>query len=98
MNRSYEQQRIDEIIGEAALALLQQAGPVTLRALVVQLQNMEKLAETSDRRKDILLALQEVRMSVKSANTGLPQESWEQEDKAHHILLSAQSNPGSRKH
>ncbi|NIF23943.1 hypothetical protein [Candidatus Pantoea multigeneris] len=98
MNRRYEQQRIDEIIGEAALALLQQAGPVTLRALVAQLQNMEKLANTSDRRKDIVLAINEVRMSAKSANVGLPHESREQEDKEHHTFLKALSSTNSRKH
>lgn len=93
MNKRYEQQIIDEIIGEATLALLQNAGPVTLRALIAQLQNMETLAETADRRKAILLALKEVRMHVNSANTGLPQE-----DKARNTFLKVQSNTDSRKH
>ncbi|WP_017348924.1 hypothetical protein [Pantoea sp. A4] len=98
MSRSHPQQRIDEIIGEAALALLQQAGPVTLRALVAQLQTMHKLAEDSARRNDVMLALREVRMSIKSVSQEFPEEMGETEGKSSHAFLNTHSLANSRKH
>jgi hypothetical protein len=45
MNCSNQQQAIDEIIGEAAFALLQDGGAINLRALIVQLNEMQRSAD-----------------------------------------------------
>lgn len=61
MNRSDQQKAIDEIIGEAAFALLQRPGRISLRALMDQLNSMQRLSEDADRQTLIVLAITDIR-------------------------------------
>ncbi|MDI9219370.1 hypothetical protein QMZ30_00485 [Pantoea sp. EA-12] len=60
MNRSDLQKIIDEIIGEATLALLIKAGPISNIALINQLKFMQEQAEQDTRRQHIGFAIKEV--------------------------------------
>jgi hypothetical protein len=68
MNRSDYQHIIDEIIGEATLALLQQAGPINTRALLEQLNMLGEQSDDPDRRHYVALAICEVRESLAEGN------------------------------
>lgn len=64
MNRSEHQKIIDEIIGEAALTLLQLSGPVNTQALIDQLLLMKQQSSDNDQRAAIAAAIAEVRDSI----------------------------------
>ena len=63
MNRSEHQTLIDEIIGEAALTLLQRSGPVTTRALLDELHIMQQASDDAQAAA-IRTAIDEVRSSM----------------------------------
>ncbi|WP_058973570.1 hypothetical protein [Type-D symbiont of Plautia stali] len=69
MNRSDLQKIIDEIIGEATLALLIKAGPISNIALINKLKVMQEQAEQDTRRQHIALAIKEVNECI-AANQG----------------------------
>ncbi|MFJ5158332.1 hypothetical protein ACIP6T_04080 [Pantoea sp. NPDC088449] len=64
MNRSEYQKIIDEIIGEAALVLLQKAGPVNTQALIDQLIRMKEQSTDHEQREAIIAAITDVRNSI----------------------------------
>lgn len=97
MNRSNQQQAIDEIIGEAAFALLQDGGAINLRALIVQLNEMQRSADDVQRQTLILLALAEIRQSRKEGGA-LPKIRNESTDNGLSHFSEVGISPTNRKH
>jgi len=95
MNMSKSQKTIDEIIGEAALTLLQRSGPVNTHALMAELQNMYMQATDDDYRVAISLALKEVRSSIA---LGQQQRSESEPEQAHSLFGDVRQAGNSRKH
>lgn len=97
MNRSDQQKAIDEIIGEAAFALLQRPGRISLRALMAQLNSMQRLTEDADRQALIALAITDIRKH-RSESDALMREHNEGPEKVR-ALFSGSGVPGNnRKH
>jgi hypothetical protein len=97
MNCSNQQQAIDEIIGEAAFALLQDGGAINLRALIVQLNEMQRTADDVQRQTLILLALAEIRQSREEGNA-LPKVQNESTDNAFSHFSELRISPTKQKH
>ena len=93
MNRSDQQKAIDEIIGEAAFALLQRPGRISLRALMDQLNSMQRLSEDADRQALIALAINDIRKH-RSEGDALMREHNEGGDKVR-ALFSGSGVPGN---
>lgn len=97
MNSSNQQQAIDEIIGEAALALMQQGGPVNLRALIVQLNEMQLVADEAERGALITLALAKIRES-QAEGANVPRKGVENAGNVHSQFAGLKISPNTRKH
>lgn len=97
MRSSNQQQAIDEIIGEAALTLLQQGGPVNLRALIVQLNEMRRSCEDADTRSLITLALAKIRKSQAEGDTA-SRKGNEKTGNVHPQFADLKIPPNTRKH
>ena len=99
MNRSDYQQIIDEIIGEATLALLQQAGPINTRALLEQLSLLGEQSDDPDRRHHVALAINEVRESLAEGSRRPRKESgFTDADTVHRHYVSSQQSGSRQKH
>lgn len=96
MNRSENQQVIDEIIGEAALMLLQRAGPINSQALIEQLKVMQAQATEDSHRAAIAAAIGEVRASISAGNKA--RDKKPEGDNVHQLFQRAESPGSSRKH
>lgn len=95
MKMSKHQKSIDEIIGEAALTLLQRSGPVNTHALMAELQNMQMQATDEEYCTAISMALKEVRTSI---SLGQQQRNEPEKDNVHPLFGNDQSSGNSRKH
>ncbi|ORM67363.1 hypothetical protein [Pantoea rwandensis] len=99
MNRSDYQQIIDEIIGEATLALLQQAGPINTRALLEQLSQLGEKSEDPDRRHFVALAIKEVRESLAEGSNRQRKNSGVAEaESAHRHYINPLQSGSRQKH
>lgn len=96
MNRSEHQKIIDEIIGEAALALLQRTGPVNTQALMDQLLLMKQQSSDEEQRAAISAAITDVRNSI-SAGKKLRDEQ-PQSDNVLQLFGHNQQSGNNRKH
>lgn len=93
MNRSDQQKAIDEIIGEAAFALLQRPGRISLRALMDQLNSMQRLSEDADRQALIALSITDIRKHRSEGDAHM-REHNEGSDKVR-ALFSGSGIPGN---
>ena len=99
MNRSDYQQIIEEIKGEATLALLQQAGPINTRALLEQLSKLGEQSEDPDRRRYVVLAMSEVRESLAEGNRNQRNNSgFNDAESAHHHYANPHQSGSRQKH
>lgn len=96
MNRSEHQKIIDEIIGEAALALLQRTGPVNTQALMDQLLLMKQQSSDEEQRAAISAAITDVRNSI-SAGKKLRDEQ-PQSDNVLQLFGHNHQSGNNRKH
>ncbi len=96
MNRSEHQQIIDEIIGEAALTLLQQSGPVNSQALIDQLQSMKEQSADNARREAVAAAIVEVRNSISAGKK--QRDEQPQRDNVHQLFASKAASGSDSKH
>ncbi len=96
MNRSEHQQLIDEIIGEAALTLLQQAGPVNTQALLDQLQRMKDQSAEPTRCEAVAAAINEVRNSHLAGKK--QRDEPQQRDNVHQLFASKAASGSDSKH
>ncbi|TXU06473.1 hypothetical protein D4N07_08190 [Enterobacter hormaechei] len=60
MNSSDADRLIDQLIGEAALSLLKERGPVTTKGLVEHLRNMEAYETDPQRRETLARVIAEI--------------------------------------
>ncbi|KHJ67161.1 hypothetical protein QU24_15665 [Pantoea rodasii] len=96
MNRSDLQKIIDEIIGEATLALLIKAGPISNIALINQLKVMQEQAEQETRRQHIALAIKEVNECI-AVNQGVKRKNND-EDSVVYLFPESYGGGNQRKH
>ena len=60
MNSSDADRLIDQLIGEAALSLLKERGPVTTEGLVQRLRNMQAYETDPQRRETLAMVIAEI--------------------------------------
>lgn len=96
MNRSEHQKIIDEIIGEAALALLQRTGPVNTQALMDQLMLMKQQSSNDEQRAAITGAITEVRNSISAGKKR--REEQPQRDNVLQLFGNNEQSGNNRKH
>ncbi|XXN64713.1 hypothetical protein ACRQ84_03965 [Enterobacter ludwigii] len=96
MNRSEHQKIIDEIIGEAALALLQRTGPVNTQALMDQLMLMKQQSSNDEQRAAITAAITEVRNSISAGKKR--REEQPQRDNVLQLFGNNEQSGNNRKH
>ncbi|KNC13254.1 hypothetical protein AC790_11530 [Pantoea sp. RIT-PI-b] len=96
MNRSEHQKLIDEIIGEAALVLLQQAGPVNTQALIDQLMRMKEQSSDNHRREAIIAAITDVRASISAGKKR--REEQPERDNVLQLFGNKEQSGSNRKH
>lgn len=96
MNRSDLQKLIDEIIGEATLALLIKAGPISNIALINQLKVMQEQAEQDTRRQHIALAIKEVNECI-AVNQGIKSKT-SADDSVVYLFPEGHEAGNQRKH
>ena len=96
MNRREHQTLIDEIIGEAALTLLQRSGPVTTQALLDELHIMQQQASDDAQAAAIRTAIDEVRSSMTAGQKRRGEQS--DRDNVHPLFGHNSQGGGSRKH
>lgn len=75
MNRSEHERLTDELIGEATLWLLQQRGPISIKALLDRLSAM-LAAEGDDERRSVLA---QIILEMSSDSNGAPSRNTESE-------------------
>ena len=95
MNKEH-QKIIDELIGEAALTLLQRSGPVNTQGLIDELHKMHAQASDGNQQTLINAAIAEVRNSV-SAGRKRRDDQLER-DNVHQLFSSTETPGSSRKH
>ncbi|MCE0490700.1 hypothetical protein LU196_11645 [Pantoea sp. Mb-10] len=95
MNQDEKQKLIDEIIGEATLALLERAGPVNTSALIEQLNAMHTQASDETQREAISAAIKEVHHSLSSGQK--TREKQGSSDNVHQLFTHSPQTDG-RKH
>ncbi|QDY41716.1 hypothetical protein [Candidatus Pantoea soli] len=96
MNNKEHQKIIDELIGEAALTLLQRSGPVNTQALIDELRNMHAQASDNEQRTAISAAIMEVRNSVTAGQKR--RDKKPERDNVHQLFSNADTPGSSRKH
>lgn len=100
MNIKEHDRLMDEIIGEAALHLLQERGPINTQTLIAKLLTMEASESENDRRK----AISQVISQLTTGHFGIPDqggfsESSEPERDNVYSLFGGEKNAsGSKKH
>ena len=95
MNSSDLQKIIDELIGEATLALLMNSEPVSSNSLVEQLKWMKEQADEDHHRQHIALAIKEVTGYIADAQRSA---SVEKDDSVVHLYPGAYGTGSQRKH
>ncbi|MCU6670196.1 hypothetical protein M8013_15755 [Enterobacteriaceae bacterium H4N4] len=78
MNRSEHERLTDELIGEATLSLLQEHGPISIKALLERLSAM--LAAEGDGERRSVLA--QIILEISSDSNGAPSRNAESEQQA----------------
>ncbi|MEB5971009.1 hypothetical protein ACWXWB_10025 [Pantoea dispersa] len=96
MNRSEQQTLIDEIIGEAALTLLQRSGPVTTQALLDELHIMQQQASDETQAAAVRTAISEVRASMSAGQKR--RDDQPDRENVHPLFGHNGQAGGSRKH
>jgi hypothetical protein len=96
MNRIEHQKLIDEIIGEATLALLLQAGPVNTQALIDQLMLMKERSTDDNQRDAVTAAITDVRNSISAGKKR--REEPPQRDNVLQLFGNNEQSGSNRKH
>lgn len=100
MNKIEHDSLTDEIIGEAALSLLQERGPINTQTLIARLRAMEAKESDSQRRMMIAkITAQLTESNPASDNHGQPGNAAEPDrDNVYSIFGNGQKLGASKKH